>query len=160
MCPSPRLTFLASLSPSTPWLVSTFRLHYNIILAAASHLLILTFCIFKWKISWKPRLFDWYPFLGDKKPDSLISLSGPPPTFAAEAAAWGERGCLMHQAGAQGQKDEIILISTLDTAPVPQPTLTRAFLRFSLRIINLANVANTSASLFWNARNVSSWKCV
>ena len=59
-------------------------------LSSASHLLILTFCIFKWKISRKPRLFDWYPFLGDKKPDSLISLSGPPPTFAAEAAAWGE----------------------------------------------------------------------
>ena len=154
MC-CPRLTFL-------PRLVSAFRLHYNIILAAASHLLILTFCIFKWKISRKPRLFDWYPFLGDKKPDSLISLSGPPPTFAAEAAAWGEPGCLMHQTGAQaqGQKDEIILISTLDTAPVPQPALTRAFLRFSLRIINLANVANTSTSLFWNARNVSSWKCV
>ena len=33
------------------------------------HLLILTLCIFKWKISRKPRLFDWYPFFGfDKKP--------------------------------------------------------------------------------------------
>ena len=58
--------------------------------------------------------------------------------------------------GAGGKKDEIILISTLDTAPVPQPALTRAFLRFSFRIINPANVANTSASLFWNVRNVSS----
>ena len=76
-----------------------------ILSAAASHLLILTFCIFKWKISRKPRLFDWYPFLGDKKPDSLISLSGPPLTFAAEAAAWRwALPSLMHQTGAQQAK--------------------------------------------------------
>ena len=61
-----RLLHVPSSNVSAPACVSIQAPLYSL---CCLYLLILTLCIFKWKISRKPRLFDWYPFFGfDKKP--------------------------------------------------------------------------------------------